>query len=205
MFNPHGLGACVLNSSFCIIINFLMLSVKNSDYDINKLIVMRKLTKIGREDRISNIATVATFLRSCVTQASSCADEPATHYECRTIGHQDNWAPGQLGTGQLGTGQLGTTIIGHQDNWAPDNWAPNNVQLSWCLVVRCPVVRCPVVRCPIVRCPVVWCPVVRYPVVLVLSCPGAQLSWCPVVLVSWCPVVRCLVVLVPNCPVPSCA
>ena len=33
----------------------------------------------------------------------------------RTTGHQDNWAPGQLGTGQLGTGQQ----HGHQNNRAP--------------------------------------------------------------------------------------
>ena len=104
-----------------------------------------------------------------------------TFKECRkivhrTTGHQDSWAPGQLGTRTW--------------CWCPvvHNLVPScpGAQLFWCSTVRCAVVLVPSCSVP--------------------NCPGVQLSWCPVVQcpVVRCPVVRCPIVPVPSCPVPSC-
>ena len=88
------------------------------------------------------------------------------HLGTRTIGHQDNWAPDNWAPGQLGTGQLRTRTTEHQDNWAPGQLGTRTTghQDKW---VRTTGHQDN------------WAPVKKIqdgP-----SCPGAQLSRCPVV------------------------
>ena len=89
----------------------------------------------------------------------------------RTFGHQDNWAPINWAPDNWAPGQLGIRTTGHQNSWAPGQLGTRTIghQNNWAPGRN-------------------WAP----GHVLVPSCPGAQLSWYPVV-------------LVPNCPVPSCS